>query len=121
MPRSETTLENYYALVDSGDLDAAMALLTPDARFAILLPGGAVRGDSRDGIRAYLDNRGEVVRRHVPLRSSVVGDLEFVYGSVLEDERDTTGHFLAAARVIDGRITAYQVAFDPDLALLPGT
>jgi ketosteroid isomerase-like protein len=114
-----TTLERYYALVDSGDLDAAMELLHPDASFAIVLPGGGVRGESRDGIRAYLDGRGPVVRRHVPMRRSIDGDLEFVYGSVLEDETTTTGHFLAAARVVDGRITGYQVSFDPDLVLLP--
>ena len=114
-----TTLERYYALVDSGDFDAAMELLHPEASFAILLPGGGVRGDSRDDIRTYLEGRGPVVRRHVPLRSSTAGDLDFVYGSVLEDETTTTGHFLAAARVVDGQITGYQVSFDPDLTLLP--
>ena len=119
MPDPLTILERYYALVDSGELDAAMELLHPDAAFAIVLPGGGVRGDDRAGIRAYLDGRGPVVRRHVPLRSSTDGDLEFVYGSVLEDETTTTGHFLAAARVVDGRITGYQVSFDPDLTLLP--
>lgn len=114
-----TMLERYYALVDAGDLGAAVALISPEARFAILLPSGAVRGEGRDGIRAYLDGRGEVARRHVPMRSSVVGDLEFVYGAVLEEETTITGHFLAAARVTDGLIMGYQVAFDPDLALLP--
>jgi hypothetical protein len=114
-----TVLEQYYALVDSGDLDAAMELLHPAATFAIILPGGAVRGEDRAGIRAYLDGRGPVVRRHVPLRRSSDGDLEFVYGSVLEDETTVTGHFLAAARIVDGRIAGYQVSFDPELALLP--
>ena len=113
-----TTLERSYALVDSGDLDAAMELLHPEASFAIGLPGGGVRGDDRDGIRAYLEGRGPVVRRHVPMRRSIDGDLEFVYGSVVEDETTTTGHFLAAARVVGGRITGYQVSFDPDLFLL---
>lgn len=119
MAGKQTTLERYYALVDSGDLDAAMELLDPGAAFAIILPGGAVRGEDRAGIRSYLDGRGPVVRRHVPLRSSTDGDVEFVYGSVLEDETTTTGHFLAVARVVDGRITGYQVSFDPELALLP--
>jgi ketosteroid isomerase-like protein len=119
MAGTTTVLEQYYARVDSGDLDAAMELLHPDATFAIILPGGAVRGEDRAGIRAYLDARGPVVRRHVPMRSSADGDLEFVYGSVLEDETTTTGHFLAAARVVDGRITGYQVSFDTELVLLP--
>ncbi len=61
-----------------------------------------------------------MVRRHVPLRESVAGDLEFVYGKVVEDERTTTGHFLASVRVgDDGLITAYQVSFDTELSLLP--
>jgi hypothetical protein len=96
-----------------------VTLFAPDARSAILLPGGAVRGNDRQAMRDYLNGRGDVVRRHSLLRTSVVGDLEFVYGAVIEDERTTTGHFLAAARVQDGLITGYQVAFDPELALLP--
>src|SRR4051812_6126353 len=99
MTLSQTTLVQYYAAVDAGDFDQAMALVAPDVRSAILLPGGAVRGDSRQSLSEYLSGRGEVIRRHVPLRESVVGDLEFVYGAVVEGERTTTGHFLAAARI----------------------
>ena len=115
-----TTLVRYYAAVDAGDLDTAMSLVSPDVRFAILLPGRDVRGQGRQGLLDYLGGRGDVVRRHVPRRESVSDDLEFVYGAVVEDDLTTTGHFLAAARVgEDGLITGYQVAFDPELALLP--
>lgn len=117
---SSVTLVRYYAAVDAGDLETAMALVAPDVRSAILLPGAAVRGTGRDDLRSYLANRGPVVRRHVPQRESVVGDLEFVYGAVVEDGTTVTGHFLAAARIgADGLITGYQVAFDPELGLLP--
>lgn len=117
---NHTTLVQYYAAVDAGDLDTAMSLVSPDVRFAILLPGRDVRGQGREGLLDYLAGRGAVVRRHVPRRESVSEDLEFVYGAVVEDSMTTTGHFLAAARVgEDGLITGYQVAFDPDLALLP--
>ncbi|GAA4102818.1 nuclear transport factor 2 family protein [Nocardioides kongjuensis] len=115
-----TTLVRYYAAVDSGDLDTAMDLLAPDVRSAILLPGKAVRGTRREDLRSYLSGRGDVVRRHVPLRESVADDVEFVYGKVVEDERTTTGYFLASVRIDDaGLIAAYQVSFDTELSLLP--
>jgi ketosteroid isomerase-like protein len=117
-----TTLEQYYASVDAGDIDHAMSLVAPDVRFAILLPGKAVRGADRQGLVDYLSGRGEVVRRHVVSRSSRDGDLEFVYGKVVEDARTTTGHFLAAVhRDEAGLISSYQVSFDPELGLLPPT
>lgn len=113
------TLTRYYAHVDADEIDQAMSLVADDVQFVILLPGGAVRGQSRQELVDYLNGRGEVVRRHVPFRTATADDLEFVYGAVVEDERVTTGHFLASVRVADGLITAYQVAFDPELALLP--
>lgn len=114
------TLVRYYAAVDASDFDSGMALVTPDVEFAILLPGRAVRGIGRKDLVAYLSGRGDVVRRHVPQRSSIAGNVEFVYGAVLEDETTVTGHFLAAARIGDDRlISAYQVVFDPELGLLP--
>jgi ketosteroid isomerase-like protein len=117
-----TTLEQYYASVDAGDIDRAMTLVAPDVSFAILLPGKAVRGTERQGLVDYLGGRGDVVRRHMVSRSSRDGDLEFVYGAVVEDDRTTTGHFLAAARLDSaGLISGYQVSFDPDLGLLPAT
>jgi hypothetical protein len=115
-----TSLEQYYASVDAGDIDRAMTLVAPDVSFAILLPDTAVRGTGRQGLIDYLDGRGEVVRRHVVLRSSRDGNLEFVYGKVVEDDRTTTGHFLAAAHLDGaGLIAGYQVSFDPEPGLLP--
>lgn len=121
MDGSLLVLLNYYATVDGGDLEAAVALASPDVAFAIVVPTGIVRGEGREGLLGYLRGRGDVDRRHVPLRSSSDGDLEFVYGAVVDDGTRTTGHFVAAARVdADGRLATYQVAFDPELALLPG-
>lgn len=120
MSSADVTLTRYYAHVDAGEIEQAMSLVDPGVRFAILLPGRVVRGSDRQGLVDYLSGRGEVVRRHVPLRTAVADDLEFVYGAVVEDDATTTGHFLASVRVGgDGLITAYQVAFDPELALLP--
>lgn len=115
---SESTLVTYYSLVDSGDLDAGLALLAPDVSFAILLPATSVRGTDRAGVRRYLEGRGPVDRRHVPTHATRTGELEFVYGAVVEDGATITGHFLASARIDDdGLITGYQVAFDPELGL----
>jgi hypothetical protein len=112
-------LVQYYAAVDANDFETAMALMAPDVTFAILLPARVVRGNGRQGLVDYLSGRGDVVRRHVPQRASVEGDLQFVYGAVVEDDTTVTGHFLAAAHVgEDGLITGYQVAFDPELGLL---
>ncbi|MDZ5622401.1 nuclear transport factor 2 family protein [Nocardioides bizhenqiangii] len=116
---TSTTLSRYYAAVDAGDFDTAMALLAPDVRSAIQLPGGVVRGKDRQALRDYLSGRGNVLRRHVLLRESVVDGLELVYGAVVDDGTTTTGHFIAAARLgEDGLVSGYQVAFDPELALL---
>jgi ketosteroid isomerase-like protein len=113
-------LLRYYTAVDSGDIDDALRLLAPDVQFAILLPGTVRRGHDRQGLGDYLRGRGDVQREHVPLRSAVDGDLEFVYGAVIEDSVTTTGHFLASVRVdSEGLIATYQVAFDPELQLLP--
>jgi hypothetical protein len=120
VPASELLLLRYYAAVDSGDIDAALGMVAPDVDFAIMLPGTVRRGQERQGIADYLLGRGEVQRAHVPLRTAADGDLEFIYGAVVEDSITTTGHFLASARVTsDGLIGAYQVAFDPELQLLP--
>jgi ketosteroid isomerase-like protein len=112
-------LEHYYATIDSGDLAGGVALLAPDVRFAILLPGLPVRGAGREGVMAYLEGRpADVKRVHVPSHRSVDGDIEFVYGAVVEDGVRTTGHFLASAHIgSDGLIRGYQVAFDPELGL----
>lgn len=122
MSLSDSTLVTYYARIDSGDLDAGLELLAPDVSFAIILPGTAARGENREGVRAYLEGRGPVDRRHVPTHATRAGELEFVYGAVVEDGVTITGHFLASARIADdGLIAGYQVAFDPELGLASPT
>ncbi|WZH51208.1 MAG: nuclear transport factor 2 family protein [Nocardioides alkalitolerans] len=111
-------LSSYYADVDAGDFDAAQARLHPDLSFAIHLPAGARRGTTSEEMVGYLRDRGPVDRVHRLLRTGVDGDLEFVYGAVVEDGDTTTGHFLGSARVVDGLITRYHVSFDVELALL---
>lgn len=116
---TELSLLRYYRALDAGDLDAALALMAPDISFVMAIPGALHRGCDRAGIGAYLTGRGDVVRRHAPLRWSRDRDLEFVYGAVVEDESRVTGHYLAAARTNpDGTLASYHVSFDPEIVLL---
>ncbi|MCD2263578.1 nuclear transport factor 2 family protein [Dietzia aurantiaca] len=122
MSLNESTLVTYYERIDTGDLDGGLELLADGVSFAIILPGTAVRGENRQGVREYLEGRGPVDRRHVPTHATREGELEFVYGAVVEDGVKITGHFLASARIgEDGLITGYQVAFDPELGLASPT
>lgn len=117
---SDSTLVAYYAAVDAGDFDLAMSLLDPDVEFVMHLPATTNRGSGREGLRSYLTGRGDVVRAHVPLRVSVVDDVEFVHGAVVDDGVTTTGHFTAAvSKTASGQIIRYQVVFATDFTLLP--
>ncbi|MFI5957466.1 hypothetical protein [Cryptosporangium sp. NPDC051539] len=119
MDSNESRLVRYYAAVDRGDFAGAKLMLHPGVTFAIHLPGGANRGASAEELLGYLTGRGDVVRRHVPLRTAADAGTEFVYGAVVEDDVRTTGHFLAAVRVDEsGLIASYHVSFDIELALL---
>jgi ketosteroid isomerase-like protein len=116
---TRSTLISYYAAIDRDDLASAAEMLHPHVTFAIHLPAGARRGTTRGELIGYLSGRGDVVRRHHPLRTSSDGDMEFVYGAVVEDGTRTTGQFLAAVRIDgDGLIAAYHVSFDTELALV---
>jgi ketosteroid isomerase-like protein len=117
---TDSTLVSYYAAVDAGDFDAAMALVDPEVEFVMHLPAATRRGRGHDGLLGYLSARGDVVRAHVPLRVSTVDDVEFVHGAVVEDGVTTTGHFTGAvSKTPDGLIGRYQVVFSTDFPLLP--
>ena len=112
-------IEQYYAILDSGRIDDAVALLDEQIQFAIVLPGTVRRGHSRADMLSYLRGRPPVDRRHVLLRTSSAGDVQFAYGSVVENETRTTGYFLAAMHLdADGGIDAYEVSFDTEFSIL---
>jgi hypothetical protein len=113
-----TTLSGYYRAIDDGRIDDALAMLDEKVAFVIALPAGARRGRGRADMGGYLGGRGVSDRRHVVLRESRDGDVEFLYGKVT-DGPVTTGRFLAAVRLgADGLITSYQVTFDVEHDLL---
>ena len=99
-------------------IDDALAMLHEKVGFVIVLATKTRRGRGRADMGGYLTGRGVSDRRHVVLRESRDGDMEFVYGKVT-DGPVTTGRFLAAARLgPDGLIAGYQVTFDVEHDLL---
>ena len=120
MNSDESVLLRYYTAVDAGDLPAALSLVDDNAPIAMTLPSGTNRGVGPEGLRKYLAGRGDIDRRHVPIRVSVGDDVEFIHGSVLENGTTTTGHFLAAVSLTKaGLIGSYQVVFDAEFSLFP--
>ena len=112
------TLASYYQAIDENRIDDALAMLHEKVGFVIVLPTKTRRGRSRAEMGDYLTGRGVSDRKHVVLRESRDGDLEFVYGKVT-DGPVTTGRFLSAARLgPDGRLASYQVPFDVEHDLL---
>lgn len=113
-----TTLARYYRALDEDRIDDALAMLDPDIRFVIVLPAGVRRGASRSDMGAYISGRGVPDRRHVVLRESSDGDVEFLYGKVT-DGGVTTGRFLSGVRLgADGLIASYEVTFDTEHVLV---
>lgn len=118
MSQIDAQLARYYATLDDGRIADAVSLLHENVRYAMFLPGAVGRGAGREDMRAYLESRPPVQRKHVLLRTARDGDTEFIYGAVT-DNGTTTGHFAAVAHVdADGLIDAYQVTFDLELVVV---
>lgn len=115
------SMEEYYAAVDSGRLDDAVAMLAGDVEFVMILPTGERRGHSRADMLDYLRNRPAVERVHRLMRIARHDDVEFGFGAVVENGATTTGYFVSAMHMDGaGLIDRYQVSFLADFAVLPG-
>lgn len=113
-------IEDYYAIVDSGRLRDAVALLAENVDFTMVLPTGVKRDRGRAAMFDYLDGRPPVDRRHVLSRVAADGDLQFAHGAVTENDTVTTGYFVAAMHLdAAGLVDRYQVTFSADFALVP--
>ncbi|WP_329566870.1 nuclear transport factor 2 family protein [Streptomyces sp. NBC_01361] len=116
-----SVLPTYMARMDSEDPARALELLVPEFRFLIALPGREATGRSKDDFAAYISGRNAVERVHKILRHSCDGDLETVYGMVIESGK-AVGSFLSAAVVTpEGHMARYQSYFTTtyDLIDLP--
>ncbi|MBY6412173.1 nuclear transport factor 2 family protein [Rhodococcus sp. BP-252] len=110
---------DYYATLDAGDLDAAVAMLADDVEYAMVLPTGVSRKSGRAAMLEYLNGRPPVDRKHRLLRSAADGDLQFAHGAVTEGDR-VTGYFVGSMHLdANGLVDRYQVSFDAEFALLP--
>lgn len=113
-------IEGYYATLDSGRLDDAVALLAEDVEFAMLLPTGMNLGHGRAAMLDYLRGRPKVNRKHRLLRVAAGNGVEFAYGAVTENDVTTTGYFVGAMHIdAAGLIDRYQVSFSAEFALIP--
>lgn len=113
-------IENYYAAVDGGDLDAAVAMLSEDVEFAMILPTGVNRGRGRDSMLGYLRGRPPVDRKHRIRSAAVDGAVQFAHGAVTENGIKTTGYFVGVMHVdAAGLIDRYQVSFDTEFSVQP--
>lgn len=111
-------LLDYYACLDGPDPASGLALVAPDVRFLIALPGQRILGTSAEDLATYIAGRNAVDRRHEITHTSTAGPVEFVSATVTESGVPT-GAFLAAARVnADGLIDRYQVVFDVEFRLV---
>jgi hypothetical protein len=111
-------LSEYMARMDGPDPEKALELLEPGFRFLIALPNGARTGESREDFAGYIAGRHAVDRAHEIIRHSVDGDVETVYGFVVEAGVQT-GAFLSAAVVSPaGLLARYQSFFTTDFNLV---
>jgi len=112
-------IEKYYATVDSGRLEDAVAMLAGDVEFAMVLPTGIKHDRGRAVMLGYLQGRPPVERKHVVQRVAVADDLQFAHGAVTDDGV-TTGYFVGVMHLgADGLVDRYQVSFDAEFSLLP--
>ncbi|MBK1787421.1 nuclear transport factor 2 family protein [Prauserella cavernicola] len=113
-------IEDYYARLDGPRPLDGLELVEPDVAFLFALPGHEVSGTDRDDLKAYIEGRPPVGRKHQVLRRSRDGDLEMVYGIVTEGDGRGTGSFSAVALLSsDRRVARYQAFFHPTFALFP--
>ena len=116
---SIVAIREYLKGLDAGDPAAALAMMDENLTFLFALPSGPVMGTSRADYADYIASRAAPADRvHDIARFAVDGDLELVYGWVVEGGT-SVGAFMSAAWVSPhNRILRYQSFFDPTYSLL---
>ena len=111
-------LTEYMARLDSDDPASALEVMEPDLEFLLVLPGGQVRGHSREDFAAYISRRSAAGRVHNVVRQTTDRDVEFVYGVVTENG-EWKGAFLSAGVVSPARrLQRYLSFFDTSFAVI---
>ena len=110
----------YFARLDGPDPLTGLELVEPDVDFLLALPDGQRTGHGRTALGDYISGRPDVGRKHRVLRQSRDGDLEMVYGVVVEGAGSGTGSFVSVGLVSPaGRLARYQSYFDPEFGMYP--
>ena len=113
-------IDDYFARLDGSAPLTGLELVEPDIEFLLALPDGEVTGSGRDDLGAYISGRPSVGRRHDVIRRSVDGDLEMVYGIVVEGDGRGTGAFVSVGLVSpNGLLARYQSFFHPSFTMYP--
>jgi ketosteroid isomerase-like protein len=105
-----SALDEYYRVLDEGDVDATIACFTDDAVYVRPRLDGPglefVRG--RDELAAFFAARGKKAYRHFVHADAAAGGRCFVEGTAGMEGEPPTHVFLAAATIEpDGRISRY--------------
>lgn len=104
-----SALDEYYRVLDAGDVDATLACFTDDAVYVrpqLEGPGlEFVRG--REELTAFFTARGKKEYRHFVHAQAVDGPRCFVEGTAGMDGEPPTHVFLAVATLEEGRIARY--------------
>ncbi|KAA9151010.1 nuclear transport factor 2 family protein [Amycolatopsis acidicola] len=111
---------DYYARLDGPEPLTGLDLVEPDVGFLLALPGNEVSGSGREELRAYLEGRPAVGRKHTVVRQSADGDLEMVYGYITEGDGRGTGSFTSVALLsADKKLLRYQSFFHAGFNIFP--
>ena len=104
-----SALDEYYRVLDAGDVDATLACFTDDAVYVRPRLDGPglefVRG--REELAAFFTARGKKEYRHVVQAQAVEGPRCFVEGTAGMEGEPPTHVFLAVATLDGGRISRY--------------
>ena len=113
-------IAEYFTRLDGPDPLSGLDLVEPDVEFLLALPDGQRTGQGRAALGEYIAGRPNVGRRHRVLRRSRDGDLEMVYGIVVEGAGSGTGSFVSVGLVSPaGRLARYQSFFHPEFGMYP--
>lgn len=113
-------IPEYFACLDGPESLSGLDLVEPDVEFLIALPGREVSGRGTEDLGAYIAGRPAVGRRHRVLHAVADGDLEMVYGQVIEGDGVGTGSFVSVGLVSPaGRLARYTSFFHPEFGMYP--
>lgn len=105
-----TPLDEYYAALDAGDVEATTATFTDDALYirpSLEVPGTLEIARGREELHAYFTARGKKPFRHNVRACAVDGRDAFVEGVATQDGKELKSFLVHAVISEDGLIERY--------------